>query len=214
MLGRVRVQPRSPTSSLLCGPPTPSFPSVKSSGLPLPLAYLGADACSLPFSRLLVRPHTSCASEILVRLPVLPVSFEEKRGPPRFLGRPLPACQGRTPRRMQPPLAYFSCGKTAVAFGQFGTLGIRNGPKFRGRCPSARTLARLRIAGRVAAPVARLATGWGGYPFTGRDSHPLDDVPNFMNSSHDSLLSDQPFLVAPVQAGAPPAGHRPTQARK
>ena len=147
------------------------------------------------------RPATRASADelrvgILVRLPVLPLSSEEKRGPPRFLGRPLPACQGRTPRRMQPPLAYFSCGKTAVAFRGFSTLGIRNGHKFRGRCPSARTLARLRIAGRVAAPVARLATGWGGYPFAGRVSHPLDDIPNFMNSSHDSLLSDQPFLVA------------------
>ena len=36
--------------------------------------------------------------------------------------------------------------------------------KFRGRCPSARTLACLRIAGRVAASVARLATGWGSFP--------------------------------------------------
>lgn len=97
---------------------------------------------------------------------------------------------------MQPLLAYFSCGKTAVAFRKFSTLGIRNGHRFRGRCPSARTLARLRIAGRVAAPVARLASGRGGYPFAGRDSHPLDDAPNFMNSSHDSLPSDQPFLVA------------------
>jgi hypothetical protein len=26
--------------------------------------------------------------------------------------------------------------------------------------------------------------------------HPLDDLPNFMNSSHDSLLSDQNSLVA------------------
>jgi hypothetical protein len=164
LLGRVRVHPRSPTSSLLCGPPTPSFPSAKSSGLPLPLAYLGADACSLPFSRLLVRPHTSCASEILFRLPVLPVPSEEKRGPPRFLGRPLPACQGRTPRRLRLALAYFTCEQVAIAFGRIGTLGIRNGHKFRGRCPSARTLARLRIAGRVAAPVARLATGWGGFP--------------------------------------------------
>ena len=34
------------------------------------------------------------------------------------------------------------------------------------------------------------------YPFAGRVSHPLDDIPNFMNSSHHSLLSDQPFLVA------------------
>jgi hypothetical protein len=103
---------------------------------------------------------------------------------------------------MQPPLAYFSCGKTAVPFRRNSTLGIRNGHRFRGRCPSARTLARLRIAGRVAAPVARLATGWGGYPFAGRDSHPLDDIPNFMNSSHDSLLSDQNFLVALKRLGS------------
>ena len=32
--------------------------------------------------------------------------------------------------------------------------------------------------------------------FAGRVSHPLDDIPNFMNSSDDSLLSDQNFLVA------------------
>ena len=190
------MQPRSPTSSLLRGPPTPSFPSANSSGLPLPLAYLGANACSLPCGRQPVRPQTDCASEIRVRLPALPVHSKEKRGPPRFLGRPLLACQGRTPRRMQLPLAYFSCGKTAVAFRYFSTLGIRNDHRFRGRCPLARTLAHLRIADRVAAPVARFATGWGGYPFAGRVSHPLDDIPNFMNSSHDSLPSDQPFLVA------------------
>ena len=190
------MQTRSPTSSLLRGPPTPSFPSANSSGLPLPLAYLGANASSLPFGRQLVRPLTGCASETCCPALRVAGSSEEKRGPPRFLGRPLLACQGRTPRRMQPPLAYFSCRKTAVAFRRFSTLGIRNDPRFRGRCPSARTLARLRIAGRVAAPVARLASGWGGYPFSGRVSHPLDDIPNFMNSSHDSLPSDQPFLVA------------------
>ena len=158
------MQPRSPTSTLLRSPPTPSFPSANSSGLPLPLAYLDADACSLPFGRQLVRPQTSCASEILVRLPVLPVPSEEKRRPPRFLGRPLPACRGRTPRRMRLALAYFSCEQVVLAFGRNSTLGIRNGHKFRGRCPTAHTLARLRIAGRVAAPVARLATGWGGFP--------------------------------------------------
>ena len=39
-------------------------------------------------------------------------------------------------------------------------------------------------------------------PFAGRDSHPLDDIPNFMNSSHDSLLSDQNFLVALKRLGS------------
>jgi len=39
-----------------------------------------------------------------------------------------------------------------------------------------------------------------GLPWRYEDSHPLDDIPNFMNSSHDSLLSDQPFSVAPTSA--------------
>ena len=54
MLRRVRLQYRSPTSTLVCGPPTPPFPSTSSSGLPSPLAYLGADACSAPCGRRLV----------------------------------------------------------------------------------------------------------------------------------------------------------------
>ena len=49
--------------------------------------------------------------------------------------------------------------------------------------PTAHTLARLRIAVRVTAAVARLTTGWAGSPFAGRGSHPLDDEPNFMKSS-------------------------------
>ncbi len=36
--------------------------------------------------------------------------------------------------------------------------------------------------------VARLATGWAGSPFAGRGSHPLDDKPNFMKSSHPHSL--------------------------
>ena len=41
--------------------------------------------------------------------------------------------------------------------------------------------ARLRIAGRVTATVARLATGWAGSPLAGRGLHPLDDEPDFMS---------------------------------
>ena len=44
--------------------------------------------------------------------------------------------------------------------------------------------------------LAGLASRQRGQPSNRKDSHPLDDIPNFMNSSHDSLLSDQPFLVA------------------
>ena len=80
------------------------------------------------------------------------------------------------------PSPYF--GETAIAFGQNDTLGTRNDIIFVAAFPTAPMLARLRIAGRVTASVARLATGWAGSPFAGRGLHPLDDEPNFMKSSH------------------------------
>ena len=73
------------------------------------------------------------------------------------------------------------CGETAVAFGVSNPLGTRNDIVFIAAFPTAHTLARLRIAGRVAASVARLATGWAGSPFAGRGLHPLDDEPQFMS---------------------------------
>jgi len=84
----------------------------------------------------------------------------------------------------------------AVVFGPFNTLDTRDEISFVAAFPTAHALARLRIAGRVTATVARLATGWAGSPFAGRVSHPLDDVPQFIRFSSISLLSDQPCLVA------------------
>jgi hypothetical protein len=74
-------------------------------------------------------------------------------------------------------------GKPAVAFGSCNALGTRDDIVFVAAFPTAHSLARLRIAGRVAATVARLATGWAGSPFAGRGLHPLDDEPNFIRSS-------------------------------
>ena len=73
------------------------------------------------------------------------------------------------------------CGENAVAFGESDTLGTRVEIVFVAAFPTAHMLARLRIADRVAASVARLATGWAGSPFAGRGLHPLDDEPNFMS---------------------------------
>jgi len=89
-----------------------------------------------------------------------------------------------------------SFARAAVVFGPFNTLDTRDDLSFVAAFPTAHALARLRIAGRVTATVARLATGWAGSPFAGRASHPLDDVPNFIRFSSISLLSDQPCLVA------------------
>src|SRR5919108_623479 len=47
LLGRVRLPRRSPTSSLLCSPPTPC-PLRPRLRFPLPVAYLDAGACSVP----------------------------------------------------------------------------------------------------------------------------------------------------------------------
>ena len=58
------------------------------------------------------------------------------------------------------------CGKTAVAFGTSNALGTRDEIVFVAAFPAAHTLACLRIAGRVTATGARLATGWA-YPSPG-----------------------------------------------
>lgn len=50
------------------------------------------------------------------------------------------------------------CGEAAIAFGQSNTLGTRDGLVFVAAFPTAHTLARLRIAGRVAA--RRLQAGY------------------------------------------------------
>ena len=49
---------------------------------------------------------------------------------------------------------------------------------------TAHSLACLRIGVFVTADAARLATGVGGSPFTGRVSHPLDGKQSFMTSPH------------------------------
>src|ERR1041384_2489795 len=47
LLGRVQELPCSPTSALVCSPPTPC-PLRPRLRFPLPVAYLDADACSVP----------------------------------------------------------------------------------------------------------------------------------------------------------------------
>ena len=58
-----RRYPRSPTSTLLCSPPTPCLrrPRLR---FPLPVAYLDASACSVPCGRRHVRsPNVSCVGD-------------------------------------------------------------------------------------------------------------------------------------------------------
>ena len=129
---------------------------------PLPVAYLAADACSVPGrGRRHVCPHTCRASETGHRLSGTPGFVEERRGHPRLLDRPLRACYGRTPRRICAPPCPLTQGPLLPS--QYSsTLGIREEYRFRGRSPTARTFACLRIAHPISGIGARLATGSGG----------------------------------------------------
>ena len=75
--------------------------------------------------------------------------------------------------------------ETASAFRLHNALGTQNERYFVAVNPTAHSLACLRRIGVfVTADAARLATGVGGSPFTGRVSHPLDGKKSFMTSPH------------------------------
>jgi hypothetical protein len=105
------------------------------------------------------------------------------------------------------------CGETAVAFGTSNTLGTREDIVFMAAFPTAHTLARLRIAGRVAASIARLATGWAGLSSAGRGLHQLDDEPNFM-SIIAPLTPFGPALPGRTGCLIPWSSYPPARARR
>ena len=155
LLGRVRGPTRSPTSSLVCSPPTPALPSAAAPGGPGPVAY-----------------------------PV-PRATRRKKGPSpgaRCLGRPLPACRRLRPRWVR--VSACPSRRDLFAFRLHNALGTQNERYFVAVTPTAHSLACLRIGVFVTADAARLATGVGGSPFTGRVSHPLDGKQSFMTSPH------------------------------
>ena len=141
-------------------------PFDRGSGLPLPAAYLGVDASSVRshlrgVSRPCAHPRAHVASESDHRVSVAPESTEEERGPPRCLDRPLAACRGRTLRRVQPPLALLREDRHRLRGSQPSRHPVCH--DFVAAFPTAHSLACLRIADRVTATIARLATGWAGF---------------------------------------------------
>ncbi len=165
----------SPTSTLVCSPPTSSLPSA--------VTLFASFACSprqrptsmqgLVLDRPRMLPQTRSASETGHRLSASPVSFEEKQGSPGLLGRPLRARHG--------PLAACGCSPTSDTTSPFAPTSLREDPRrghhrlqgkqnpghperhsFRGRNSMAHTLVHLRFVGLVAETVARLTTGSGG----------------------------------------------------
>jgi hypothetical protein len=182
LLGRVQGRPCSPTSSLVCSPPTPCLhrPRLR---FPLPAAYLVADACSVP-----ERADDTCARQRAVRRrrvtgsPLHRNLCEERRGPPGLRGHPLRTCCGRTPRRIRPPprpthAEGHCCLRSISALSASG--------KHIGFGAAVPRPARSRA---YASPMSFLtpSQGWlparAGSPLAGRVLHPLDDKQSFMEA--------------------------------
>lgn len=160
LLGRVRTPPRSPTSALLCSPPTPSSPSAAAPVVPRRRPTPVRRSCSSPPRRCLRRPMQR-------RRHFYPGSPSAGSLPRRNEGLPgawvilfVRAVVNRLRRVRTAPRP--SRGAVAVAFKLSETLGTRNLCQFRSYLPTAHALAYLRIAGPVTGPGARLATGPGG----------------------------------------------------
>jgi hypothetical protein len=120
----------------------------------------------LVLNRLRMLPRTRSASETGHRLSERPGGFEERRGPPGLLGRPLHACRGATPRRtrllLAPTPLREDLRRSRHRLQEIQTPRHPERHSFRGHVPTAHTLACLRFADLVAETVARLATGSGG----------------------------------------------------
>ena len=131
------------------------------------------------------------------RLPVVPAFLVERRGPPRFLGRPLATRRSQIPRQVHPPPALTS--EDAVAFRPEETLGTRKLiVSWLTRCGSP---TRLPTHRRTPHEVRRKA----GFRLVGRDLGragfaPAGRLPRFQKLPLTPFPRDQPCLVAPSMA--------------
>jgi hypothetical protein len=119
----VRVPSRSPASSLVCGPPTPPFPSAWAV---VPLAFglsLRGLILVLRFRRPSLCGHRAPGDWSPAPRCSAGFWFEREGGSPRLLGRPLRA----RPRPIHPAGCWFSSPyrSPAVAFRAFDPLGTR-----------------------------------------------------------------------------------------
>jgi len=181
LLGRVRVACKFPgvparmQPSDFLAPFSRGFGSPRRRPTPMQELILGRPRMPL---------RTRDASETGHRLSAAPDSFEERRGPPRFLGRPLHACRGVTPRRNRSLLAPTSLRENPRRDhhrlrAKKRTLGIRNGIAFEAMVPRP-TCSRAYAS---PAPLPRPSQGSlparAGSPLARRDSHPLDGESKF-----------------------------------
>ena len=194
LLGRVRLPLRSPTSALLCSPPTPSLPSAAAPVFPRQRPTSVRRACSSP-------PHRCPRKPVQRRRLFYPGSPsagslpKEKRGYPRCLGHPLRACRGlrpppgaTAPRPLSVRLPSSSGELKPWTPGKLPISWLHNPRPTRSRTYAS--------PNPLPSPAQGSLPARAGSPLAGRVSHPLDDKQGFMKSSHTPLLLDQPCLVA------------------
>ena len=160
LLGRVRTPPRSPTSKLLCSPPTPSPPSHAAPVIP---RQRPTSVRRLILHRCTAVPANPCnVGDISTPAPRAPaLSRGETRG--SQVPGPSSSC---VPWSMTPagcdrpsPISRYGHSRLQAATNPGHPEMITN---FGAAWPTAHTFAYLRIAGPVTGPGARLATDPGG----------------------------------------------------
>lgn len=195
MLGWVQGCPCSPTSTLVCSPPTPCLlrPWLR---FPLPTAYLDAGACSVPHG-----PTTRALANVSCVGDGSPALRKTGDGSRRGEGLPgywavlfvramvehpagyVPLLAQLTERRLWPSgnSAPWASGKV-IGFGAATPWPTRS-HTYASPAPFPR-------------PSQGLLPARAGSPFAGRVSHPLDDTRSFMKASCPPIPFDQPCLVA------------------
>ena len=140
--------------------PSDSLPPSATPPVPLAVAYPVADACSVPHEAddTCVLP-TCRASETALRK--TGVSTRKGEGLPGYEAILFVRAMVEHPAGYGPLLAPLT-QRAIIAFDVFQHSRHPERNRFRGRSPTARTFACLRIADGISATVARLATGSGG----------------------------------------------------
>jgi hypothetical protein len=212
LLGRVRAPARSPTSQLVCSPPTPSFPSASAPVVPClrPTSLRALLLCRhrRPAARA-TREHAA-RRRWVIGSPWAGLFTRRNEGLPGFWAVLFVRAAVEDPAGCDPLLAHDA--EAAEAFRRSNTLGTRNGIAFVAAWPAAHTLVYLRIAAPVTGHAARLTTGLGGltpdragFAPAGRRTG-FHEVIAFFNPPRPAcLVASGPLILSPSQFRSSPS---------
>jgi hypothetical protein len=187
LLGRVQVSPCSPTSSLVCSPPTPC-PHQPRLRFPLPVASLDAGACSVPMGADdTCARHVPCVGDGSPALRSTGVSSRRGEGLPGYGAVLFVRAMVEHPAGDVPLLAHVA-QRTLWPSGTSGPWASGKGRGFGAACPMAHPFACLRITEAISDAVARLATGSGGLTLSRARCAP----PGRHTKFHEGIASSSP----------------------